>query len=755
MKKLSALISILLIALTIQSQNMRKITECCKIDSLNAIQTKTNGLASLALYEIQYKTKNSFLKNYYGIDPANTQSEIGGILKIRPLVDTRNISVLCTKFSEVSNGLYTFQVRLDNLETLANLFEVQYVSLSRKAEIQLNNALHDAGADIVHAGTNLSMPYTGKGVLTGLVDIGIDYTHPAFKNETGDSLRIIKAWAQNLKGGMSPKDFNYGVELVGEKEILAVAHDSIKSMHGTVVLGSLASGGYGSNGKFKGAAPESKIIAVTSRQFDNSILDGVSYFFREAKKMQKRGVFNISWGSHIGPHDGTSLFDQAIDSIISAGNVVLGAAGNWNGANIHIEHSTTTDTMTTNSLILQGNVEDYIVVDLWGKPNTSFQVQLKAIDKLTGAVSYASRRFSTSIQRENAFFTVFGKDTTFMYVINKTKNAYNNRPSSLVAVLHNHVSTGKNISLSIFTGSQNEVHAWLGQNGWFWDFTEKGFKMPNYIRSDNAHSVGEIGGSSKSIITVGAYVPHRPYKNLLGENIVVRGDSGAICTFSSVGPTLDGRTKPDITAPGSMALPCNSFNYDPNGDDGARTVFRSSLNSENKTYSWFNVDATSYAAPFVAGSVALLLQANPTLNQKQIKDLLLKNSTVDKFTGAIPTNGSNTWGYGKLNIYKAISSLLNIPTAVDDKAFGGGVFWSSNPVSSSITVFSKLESSKTVSLKVVDMLGNLVGSNSLTLISKEGSFYNFDTSILKNGQYIGIFSSEQETIKTFKITKID
>lgn len=755
MKKLLVFLGLIFLKCSVQAQNMRKIQPCCINDSLSNFRIGTNGLTSLALYEIQHKSKNSFLKNYYGIDPGNTQAEIGGMLKMRPLANTKNVAAFCTQFSEVANGLYTFHVRLGDLEKLTNLFEIEHISLSRKAEPQLNNALHDAGVDMVHAGQNLPMLYTGKGVLTGLVDIGIDYTHPAFKNEDGDSLRIIKAWAQNLTLGNKPTDFKYGVELVGENAILAVAHDSVKSMHGTVVLGSLASSGYGSNGKFKGAAPESKIIAVTSRQYDNSILDGASYFFREAKKLQKPGVFNISWGSHIGPHDGTSLFDQTLDSIIAAGNVVIGAAGNWTGANIHIKHTATTDTLTTSSLILQGNVSDYIIADLWGKPNTNFQVQLKAIDKVTGAVSYASRRFSTNTQRENAFFTVFGKDTTIMYVINKTKNAYNNRPNSFVAVLHDHVSTGKNISLSISTGAQNEVHAWLGQNGWFWDFTEKGIQIPKYVRSDNMYSVGEIGGSSKSIITVGAHVPHRPYKNLLGEDIPLRGDSGVICPFSSFGPTLDGRIKPDITAPGSMALPCNSFNYGANGEHVTRTVFGSPFVSNNRTYNWFNVDATSYAAPFVAGSVALLLQADPTLNQKQIKDLLLKNTTVDQFTGTIPLNGSNTWGFGKLNIYKAMSSLLNITTAVEEKTLQNGGFWSSNPVASSITVFAKLESAKTVSLKVVDMLGNSVLSSSLPLISKEGSFYNFDTSGLKNGQYIGVLSSDQETVGTFKITKID
>ena len=112
---------------------------------------------------------------------------------------------------------------------------------------------------------------------------------------------------------------------------------------------------------------------------------------------------------------------------------------------------------------------------------------------------------------------------------------------------------------------------------------------------------------------------------------------GQLAAFSSQGPTRDGRIKPDLVAPGSMvASSLSKFSTDlvelrrvlP---DGAHLVDR----------------GTSFAAPHMAGAVALLLQQSPQLTAAQLRQRLVDGALRDGFTGPLP---SMAWGHGKLDL---------------------------------------------------------------------------------------------------------
>jgi subtilisin family serine protease len=77
--------------------------------------------------------------------------------------------------------------------------------------------------------------------------------------------------------------------------------------------------------------------------------------------------------------------------------------------------------------------------------------------------------------------------------------------------------------------------------------------------------------------------------------------------------------------------------------------------SEGKNNSWTIFNGTSSAAPHVVGAAALLLQYDPTLTHAQIRQILRNSATKDNFTGSIP---NPEWGYGKLNIEGAIKYLM-------------------------------------------------------------------------------------------------
>ncbi|MCW5559693.1 MAG: S8 family serine peptidase, partial [Verrucomicrobiae bacterium] len=125
------------------------------------------------------------------------------------------------------------------------------------------------------------------------------------------------------------------------------------------------------------------------------------------------------------------------------------------------------------------------------------------------------------------------------------------------------------------------------------------------------------------------------------------GAIGGIWSGSSTGPTFDGRFGVDVAAPGEFLMTV----YAP--DSYWATFDFNKVRGGNGLYGKAN--AVSAAAPIVTGIIALMLQANPELDQIQVRDILRSTARADAFTGAVP---NNTWGYGKVDAYAAVRQAL-------------------------------------------------------------------------------------------------
>lgn len=740
--------TVVLIGLSTSALFAQKIAHASSIKWPSLEESRFSALTKVAVYESTRRVSHSFLRDYYGIDPQDPLAIVSGLVQFNSNNHSQ-AALLCRALRGGNTGVYSFSIYVKDLAAFTKHPSVRYVSLDRKASMQLNNARKDIGADRVHVGLDLPMPYTGKGIITGLVDIGLEYTHPSFRNESGDSTRILQAWAQNLKVGKHPNGFDYGVEFVGQRELYQAQFDSmVGPSHGTIVLGCMAAGGYGSEGKYKGIAPASDIIAITSNYQESSLFDGMIYFFNETQKRGKRGVFNLSWGSQIGPHDGTSLFDQSMDSLINTGAVVIGAAGNWGETKLHLKHPNTASSTTT--LIKQGNSSDFSICDIWGQPLSRFSVQLHAIDKTSGSVTHSSYVYPTQSNADSLYRFVFGKDTTTIYIINTARDARNKRPNSFVAFRHDPAKTNHQIALTI-TSSRNEVHAWGGQNASFTNQLENGGTMPNYTDGNTEYTIGELGGTSKNLLTAGSHLSRSAFVNIGSERRKLSVDSGMVTRFSSQGPTLDGRIKPEITAPTGAAFPANRFSpwYKP--VTSQELIIQDGLFQRNdSTWCWIVDEATSFSAPIVSGAAALLLEADPTLTGTQIKDRIIKAAKNDAFTGNIATTGSNKWGWGKLNIYQAISAVVTGQSEkqIVDKG------WHSNPVKESM-VFFYPQKPQPISMEVYTMLGSQWNGGPIIATPIGGDFFAFELKNIPVGQYLGHIALTGGEVMLVKITKVD
>ena len=198
----------------------------------------------------------------------------------------------------------------------------------------------------VHLGTGAWVQHseglTGKGVVVGMVDSGLDWDHPDFWSSSTDT-RILYSWNQTIaaQGDENPPPwFGYGVEYDSLDIIAGTIREADTMGHGTHVMGIAAGDGSATNGleppgRYAGLAPEAYIISVKTTWFDADVVDGVDYIFRRAEALGLPCVVNLSLGSHYGPHDGTGPFEAAIANLTGPGKIVVGAAGNSGSDALH------------------------------------------------------------------------------------------------------------------------------------------------------------------------------------------------------------------------------------------------------------------------------------------------------------------------------------------------------------------------------------------------------------------------------------
>ena len=153
---------------------------------------------------------------------------------------------------------------------------------------------------------------------------------------------------------------------------------------------------------------------------------------------------------------------------------------------------------------------------------------------------------------------------------------------------------------------------------------------------------------SESVIAVAAY--YSEYLNPLGNE----GGGGTLANFSTLGPTLDGRLKPEISAPG-VSVESSMSSFTDASFNATETVEFNGI-----TYSFAKLSGTSMSGPAVAGIVALMLQANPELTVDGVREALRVTAREDDHTGEIPSEGSTVWGWGKVNAVRAVQEALGI-----------------------------------------------------------------------------------------------
>ncbi|HTL82688.1 MAG TPA: S8 family peptidase [Bacteroidia bacterium] len=590
----------------------------------------------------------------------------------------------------------------DGIEQIGGVpHHMQTMNDTMKVQTRLNEC---------HAGNfPLTQAYKGDNVIVGLIDSGIDFNHPDFKDANGDT-RILYIWDQNDQAtGPSPVPFGYGTEW-DSAQINAgscTENDLTYWGHGTHVSGIAAGNGLSTTARdYSGGAPNANIIMVClDFNYQNStsaVADASEYIFNKAMALGRPCVINASVGDYYGSHDGQDPEALMIDSMLgTSGRSFVCASGNAGNLPIHLGYTLSSDTNLTWFSTGSGS----IYLQVWADTN-NFNGAKMAIG-CTQDVAFVDRGRTSFTNMQNNLFTL--SDDTIrnssgqrMAIVHRYGSTQGNAYSMEFIIVPDSL-TGYNYSLQM-TGS-GSFH--------LWSFDVNTNALPSsgvypnivyYKQTDTTHTVCSSFQCSNKTITVGNYVNRDVWMDVNNtwqhDTTVVAGE---IMWNSSVGPTRDGRNKPDITAPGANDISCTNISELPN--------IIAALPSAVGVGGFHVVDGgTSASSPVVAGSVALYLQMFPNATWQDCKNAVEYCAHQDGFTGAsLP---DNTWGYGKVD---AFSMLTSCALATGSSAAASNNFFSvyPNPVNGNETQLHVTGITEISTIEIYSSNGQLIYTGKL------------------------------------------
>lgn len=547
----------------------------------------------------------------------------------------------------------------------------------KKYSVSMDLARNAVDANKIHSGTGLPKAFDGKDVVVGVVDIGIDYKHPAFRSAKDNRLRIVRAWDTMVENGQTELDHTSSILLGGfyntEEAILrkGSSRDAETQIHGTHTTSIAAGTGYDS--PYGGVAPEADIYSVAAPMGDNdglvsdeyaALLEMVPYeyyyeqIFNYADSVGKPCVINFSAGTIQDMTDSEELANEYLSRLVEKpGHIIVAAAGNSGqtsgympkgqgnvGGKLKWEtQQAIVNVCTKGKLKLHitkhsENIATTKTIDLDFLPGNT------AEESPTGLKWYDHAQPDLCAAFKDILFSVFSGNDSF----DKTKVGYdiffikaNDNPTSDVYTIE---FEGDGVEAEIFC-----------QNSSLLDATNyKATLTGAQPYSGNINSPGSL----PSVIAVGNYCTRTDWKNYKGQSYNNRwqGLENEIAVTSSRGPSLHGLTKPDVSAPGQFVCAAISRPYfETHRDFDPYTMQLSDF--EGEKYPWSLLNGTSMAAPVVTGTIALWLQAKPTLTKDEAMELIAKTSRHIDNTLSYP---NNTWGYGVIDGYKGLLTILNM-----------------------------------------------------------------------------------------------
>ena len=544
--------------------------------------------------------------------------------------------------TELTGGYAIIQIKESQIKELAAFPEVEFIEKPKSLYFQVENGRRVSCIDEVQAAPffssigqeglednqqkKQSFPLLGKDVLIGIVDSGIDYENPDFRNADGTT-RILALWDQTLQNGKPPQGYHIGTEFTSEQinealrmevreERYRIVPSRDTSGHGTAVAGIAAGNGRGSkNGKYRGAAPEAGLLIVkmggageTGFPRTTQLMRGVDYIVRKAEELKKPVAINISFGNTYGSHDGTSLLERYLNTVSERWkNVICVGSGNEGTTAGHAAGEYRKGMMTEVQLAVQQREKSF-----------SLQIWKSYVDEVAITIVDPSGNHSGRLEEKEGTQRIQIGETELLVYYGEPK-PYSIRQEIYISFLpRNEFVTAGVWKIQMMPG---QVVDKLWQ---MWLPVQNALNIGTAFLKPDSSTTLTIPSTASLVITVAAY-------NAL---------TFSYADFSGRGSTQiyegENANKPDLAAPGVRVMA-------PVAGGG---------------YAEFT--GTSFATPFVTGSAALLMEwgivkgNDPYLYGEKVKAYLRR--------GARQIPGYERWpngklGYGRLCIVQSIPGM--------------------------------------------------------------------------------------------------
>ncbi|MFC4161565.1 S8 family serine peptidase [Chitinimonas lacunae] len=562
------------------------------------------------------------------------------------------LKALGVKVRTVVGDIATIEVPANRVAQLNEVPGLVYAEAARPMKASLSESVAATGASKLYNwdGTVYSGA-TGKNVIVGVVDTGVDYRHPDFLKADGTT-RLLGLWDMDAQGTGYDATFDYGVFCTPSMLNLGIAEGRYSTScthrdtqgHGTHVVSTAAGNGNATPAgqpRMAGVAPNADLLVASlgaNHWDDASILDAVALIKTHAAKLGRPAVVNLSLGGLGGPRDGTSNFERGMSALTGPGFVIVAAAGNESN-----------DQIRATAPIAQGETVTTVYysplarsrIDMWYPGANSYATKLQA--KVDGKVVCETEFVPAGATK--AFESTCGT----VVIRSGGVQAGNDDRQLIVQVLDNRLRDDKKARWEVLLrgdtvapGSRISLIS-LSDGAYFTSNVEVGVLASGRKVAQASEVIGSPA-SAHNVLSVAAYnvKATNGWDNAVGE----------LATFSSRGPRRQcsnafkcpPATKPEISAPGVSIMAAGSYDYSA---------------SVSGKYSYISMSGTSMASPHVAGAVALLLEKNPELTPAEVRELLLTKAQANSFTGKLPVYSANTWlsseasigfGFGLLDV---------------------------------------------------------------------------------------------------------